>query len=69
MFRTHTLFFSPLLCQNFVRKRRLELKSSQQVPCSHHHDFTNNVAGSHVFSTLDLAKGYYQVKMFPDDIP
>ena len=32
-------------------------------------DFTNNMAGSHVFSTLDLVKGYYQVKMFPDDIP
>lgn len=25
--------------------------------------------GSHVFSTLDLLKGYYQVEMFPDDIP
>merc|ERR1711860_476694 len=32
-------------------------------------DFTNNMAGSHVFSTLDLVKGYYQVEMFPDDIP
>ena len=29
----------------------------------------NNIAGSHVFSTLYLVKGYYQVKMFPDDIP
>ena len=27
------------------------------------------MAGSDVFSTLDLVKGYYQVKMFPDDIP
>ena len=32
-------------------------------------DFTNNVASSHVFSTLDLVKGYYQVEMFPNDIP
>ena len=32
-------------------------------------DFTNNVAGSNVFSTLDLVKRYYQVEMFPDDIP
>ena len=29
----------------------------------------NNVAGSHVLSTLDLVKGYYQVEMFPDNIP
>ena len=27
------------------------------------------MASSHVFSTLNLVKGYYQVKMFPDDIP
>ena len=27
------------------------------------------MAGSHVFSTLDIVKGYYQVEMFPDDIP
>ena len=27
------------------------------------------MAGSDVFSTLDFMKGYYQVKMFPDDIP
>ena len=33
------------------------------------HDFTNNVAASHVFSTLDLVKGYYQVEMLPDGIP
>ena len=32
-------------------------------------DFTNNVAGSHLFSTLGLVKGYYQVEMFADDIP
>ena len=32
-------------------------------------DFSNNVAGSQVFSTLNLVKGYYQVEMFPDDIP
>ena len=32
-------------------------------------DFTNNVAGSHVFTTLDLVKGYYIVEMFPDNIP
>ena len=27
------------------------------------------MAGSHMFSTLDLVKGYYQVEMFPDNIP
>ena len=30
--------------------------------------FTNNMAGSHMFSTLNLVKGHYQVEMFPDDI-
>ena len=33
------------------------------------HDFTNNVAGSALFSTLNLVKGYYQIEMFPDNIP
>ena len=46
-----------------------QCNSSRQVPRSEHSRFTNNVAGSHVFSTLDLVKEYYQVEMFPDDIP
>ena len=40
-----------------------------KYPVANIWDFTNNVAGSHVFSTLDLVKGYFQVEMFPEDIP
>ena len=40
-----------------------------KYPIPNIQDFTSNVAGSHVFSTLNLVKGYYQVEMFPDDIP
>ena len=32
-------------------------------------DFTNNVTGSHVFSSLNLIKGYYQVEMLLNAIP
>ena len=39
-----------------------------KYPVPNIQDFTNNMAGSHVFSTLDLVKGYYQVEMFLDDI-
>ena len=34
-----------------------------KYPVPNIRDFTNNVAGSHVFSTLDLVKGYYQVNV------
>ena len=32
-------------------------------------DFTSRIAGSTVFSRLDLQKGYYQIPMAAEDIP
>ena len=32
-------------------------------------DFTSNIAGSNVFSKIDLVKGYHQVPIHQDDIP
>lgn len=32
-------------------------------------DFTNNLAGTTIFSTLDLVKAYNQIPVFPDDVP
>ena len=54
-------------CGDFRRLNNATVPDKYPVP--NIRDFTNNVAGSHGFSTLDLVKGYYQVKMFPDDIP
>ena len=54
-------------CGDFRRLNNATVPDKYPVP--NIRDFTNNVAGSHVFSTLDLVKGYYQVEMFPDDIP
>ena len=32
-------------------------------------DFTSQIAGSTIFSRLDLQKGYYQILMAPEDVP
>ena len=53
-------------CGDFRRLNNATVPDKYPVP--NIRDFTNNVAGSHMFSTLDLVKGYYQVEMFPDDI-
>ena len=54
-------------CGDFRRLNNATVPDKYPVP--NIQDFTNNVAGSHVFSTLDLMKGDYQVEMFPDNIP
>lgn len=38
-------------------------------PVRHIHDFTHNLNGAKVFSTLDLVKAYHQIPMFEEDIP
>jgi len=37
-------------------------------PVRHIHDFSNNIHGSTIFSTVDLVKAYQQIPVNPDDI-
>ena len=39
-----------------------------RYPLPNIRDFTNNLRGCHVFSKLDLVKGYHQVPMAPEDV-
>lgn len=38
-------------------------------PIRHIHDFTHNIAGCCVYSTIDLVKAYNQIPVCPEDIP
>ena len=40
-----------------------------RYPIPHLHDFTSNLAGCRVFSSIDLVKSYYQIPMNEADIP
>ena len=39
-----------------------------RYPIKHIHDFAHSLAGSRVFSTIDLVKAYNQIPVSPDDI-
>ena len=54
-------------CGDFRQLNNVTVLDKYPIP--NIHNFMTKVAGFHVFSTLNLFKGYYQVKMFPDDIP
>lgn len=40
-----------------------------RYPIRHIHDFTHNISGSKVFSTIDLEKAYQQIPVCAEDIP
>lgn len=40
-----------------------------RYPIRHINDFTHNLAGSTIFSTIDLVKAYHQIPVFEGDIP
>ena len=54
-------------CGDFRRLNNATVADKYPVP--NIRDFTNRLAGSHVFSKLDLVKGYYQIPMAAADIP
>ena len=43
--------------------------SPDRYPLPHIADFTSQIAGSTVFSRLDLQKGYYQIQKASKDVP
>ena len=46
-----------------------ERTSDDAYPIPHIHDFAAGLAGSTIFSKIDLVKGYHQVSVRPEDIP
>ena len=40
-----------------------------RYPVPHIQDFTANLAGTKIFSKIDLVRGYHQIPVHPDDIP
>ena len=54
-------------CGDFRRLNNATVPDKYPVP--NIRDFTNRLAGTHVFSKIDLVKGYYQIPINPADIP
>ena len=50
--------------------RRLNERTSQDAyPIPHIHNFTAGLAGSTIFSKIDLIKGYHQITVRAEDVP
>ena len=50
--------------------RRLNGRTSgDSYPIPHLHDFTASLAGSKIFSKVDLVKGYHQIPVRAEDVP
>ena len=50
--------------------RRLnKATTDDRYPLPHIQDFNTNLAGSKIFSKIDLARGYHQIPMAPDSVP
>ena len=54
-------------CGDFRRLNEATVRDSYPIP--HLHDFTASLAGSTVFSKIDLVKGYHQIPVREADIP
>ena len=55
------------LCGDYRRLNNVTVPNRYPLP--HIADFTSRIAGSTVFSRLDLQKGYYQIPMASRDFP
>ena len=54
-------------CGDYRRVNKVTVLDMYPLP--HIYDFTSQIAGSTVFSRLDLHKGYYQIPMASKDVP
>ena len=54
-------------CRDYRRLNNITVPDRYPLP--HIADFTSRIAGSTIFSRLDLQKGYYQIPMASKDIP
>ena len=54
-------------CGDYRRLNDVTIRDSYPLP--HIHDFTAKLAGSVIFSKVDLVKGYHQIPMSETDIP
>ena len=54
-------------CGDF--RRLNDATTPDRYPVPHIQDFTANLAGTKIFSKIDLVRGYHQIPVHPDDIP
>ena len=54
-------------CGDYHRLNEATIRDS--YPLSHIHDCTACLAGTTIFSKIDLVKGYHQIPVQPEDVP
>lgn len=54
-------------CGDFRRLNNVTVDNRYPLP--HIQDFNANLAGTTIFSKIDLVRGYHQIPMTPDDVP
>ena len=55
-----------LVVEDYRRLNQVTVKDSYSIPFLH--DFTENISGSTIFSSIDLFKSYHQIHIHPEHI-